>query len=208
MRFGGGVVAVVVVPGILAFIIGYPLAYAMAFKAGKWRNVMMILVIAPFFVMPPVAASILENLFMHPQNGLFAAVSMALGYQPILFLQDYPMLSVIGIVSWEWLPFATLILLTALQSLSSEQLEAADSPFATLVQTLLTQSLVYLGGMGSRGGQPILNLDAAKRSVDMLGALDEKTKGNLSELEQKLLDTALYEARSRFVSVASQFIGP
>ena len=34
---------------ILAFIIGYPLAYAMAFKAGKWRNVMMILVIAPFF---------------------------------------------------------------------------------------------------------------------------------------------------------------
>ncbi len=92
--------------------------------------------------------------------------------------------------------------------IAQEQLEAADSPFATLVQTLLTQSLVYLGGMGSRGGQPILNLDAAKRSVDMLGALDEKTKGNLSELEQKLLDTALYEARSRFVSVASQFIGP
>lgn len=36
------------------------------------------------------------------------------------------MWSVIGIVSWEWLPFATLILLTALQSLSSEQLEAAE----------------------------------------------------------------------------------
>ena len=37
-----------------------------------------------------------------------------------LFLENYPMLSVIGIVSWEWLPFAKLILLTALQSLSSE----------------------------------------------------------------------------------------
>ena len=87
-------------------------------------------------------------------------------------------------------------------------LDAADTPFATLVQTLLTQTLVYLGGMGARGGQQMLNLDTAKRSVDMLGAVDDKTKGNLSELEQKLLDTALYEARNRFVSVSSQYIGP
>jgi sorbitol/mannitol transport system permease protein len=63
---------------------------------------------------------------MHPQNGLFSAVSRSFGAQPILFLESYPMLSVIGIVSWEWLPFATLILLTALQSLSSEQMEAAE----------------------------------------------------------------------------------
>ena len=114
----GGVLVITVVLGILiALLIDQPV---------KGQGVLRILVIAPFFVMPPVAASILENLFMHPQNGLFAAVSMALGYQPILFLQDYPMLSVIGIVSWEWLPFATLILLTALQSLSSEQIEAAE----------------------------------------------------------------------------------
>ena len=87
-------------------------------------------------------------------------------------------------------------------------MEAADSPFATLVQTLLTQTMVYLGGMGSRGGQQMLNLDSARRSVDMLGSLDQKTKGNLSELEQKLLDTALYEARNRFISVSTQYIGP
>jgi sorbitol/mannitol transport system permease protein len=85
-----------------------------------------ILVISPFFVMPPVAASIWENLFMHPQNGLLAAGSRALGLNPILYLEDYPLSSIIFIVSWEWLPFATLILLTALQSLSSEQLEAAE----------------------------------------------------------------------------------
>jgi sorbitol/mannitol transport system permease protein len=114
----GGVLVITVVLGILiALLIDQPV---------KGQGVLRILVIAPFFVMPPVAASILENLFMHPQNGLFAAISMGLGYKPILFLQDYPMLSVIGIVSWEWLPFSTLILLTALQSLSSEQLEAAE----------------------------------------------------------------------------------
>ena len=84
----------------------------------------------------------------------------------------------------------------------------AHTPFAGLVQTLLTQGLIYLGGMAGRGGRPTLNLDAARSAVDMLGALDEKTHGNLSVDEQQMLDTALYEVRNRFVSVASQMIGP
>ncbi len=92
--------------------------------------------------------------------------------------------------------------------ITQEQLDEADTPFAGLVQSLLTQALVYLGGMASRSGQPVLNLDAARKAVDMLGVLEEKTKNNLSPIEQKLLDTALYEARNRFVSVASQYIGP
>ncbi|MFM2390531.1 MAG: hypothetical protein RLZZ437_2086 [Pseudomonadota bacterium] len=113
-----GVLIITVVLGVLiALLIDQPV---------KGQGILRILVIAPFFVMPPVAASIWENLFMHPQNGLFAAAARGLGMQPILFLEQYPMPSVIGIVSWEWLPFATLILLTALQSLSSEQLEAAE----------------------------------------------------------------------------------
>lgn len=114
----GGVLIITVVLGILiALLIDQPV---------KGQGFLRILVIAPFFVMPPVAASIWENLFMHPQNGLFSAIAQGFGAEPILFLEQYPMLSVIGIVSWEWLPFATLILLTALQSLSSEQLEAAE----------------------------------------------------------------------------------
>ena len=114
----GGVLIITIVLGtLIALLIDQPV----------WgQGPLRILVISPFFVMPPVAASIWENLFMHPQNGLFSAVSRAFGAQPILFLEQYPMWSVIGIVSWEWLPFATLILLTALQSLSSEELEAAE----------------------------------------------------------------------------------
>jgi sorbitol/mannitol transport system permease protein len=113
-----GVLIITVVLGVLiALLIDQPV---------RGQGILRILVIAPFFVMPPVAASIWENLFMHPQNGLFAAFARGIGAQPILFLEQYPMASVIGIVSWEWLPFATLILLTAMQSLSSEQLEAAE----------------------------------------------------------------------------------
>ena len=114
----GGVLAITIVFGILiALLIDQPV----------WgQGPLRILVISPFFVMPPVAASIWENLFMHPQNGMFASLAQGMGFQPILFLESYPMSSVIFIVSWEWLPFATLILLTALQSLSSEQMEAAE----------------------------------------------------------------------------------
>ena len=121
----GGVLAITVVFGILiALLIDQPV----------WgQGPLRILVISPFFVMPPVAASIWENLFMHPQNGIFAALAQGLGYKPILFLETYPMSSVIFIVSWEWLPFATLILLTALQSLSSEQMEAAEMDGASAI---------------------------------------------------------------------------
>jgi sorbitol/mannitol transport system permease protein len=124
----GGVLVITVVLGILiALLIDQPV---------KGQGMLRILVIAPFFVMPPVAASIWENLFMHPQNGLVAAVARGFGAQPILFLEEYPLLSVIGIVSWEWLPFAALILLTSLQSLSSEQLEAAEMDGASALNRL------------------------------------------------------------------------
>ena len=139
----GGVLAITIVFGILiALLIDQPV----------WgQGPLRILVISPFFVMPPVAASIWENLFMHPQNGLFAAVSTGFGYKPILFMESYPMSSVIFIVSWEWLPFATLILLTALQSLSSEQLEAAEmdgapamSRFRYIVLPHLTRAITVV----------------------------------------------------------------
>mgnify|MGYP001402599609 FL=1 len=121
----GGVLVITIVLGtLIALLIDQPV----------WgQGPLRILVISPFFVMPPVAASIWENLFMHPQNGMLASLAQGLGMKPILFMESYPMASVIFIVSWEWLPFATLILLTALQSLSSEQLEAAEMDGASAV---------------------------------------------------------------------------
>ena len=65
-------------------------------------------------------------MFMDPVNGLFAHLLKAFGFQPVDCLSAGLAASIIGIVSWQWLPFATLILLTALQSLDSEQLEAAE----------------------------------------------------------------------------------
>jgi sorbitol/mannitol transport system permease protein len=65
-------------------------------------------------------------MFMNPVNGLFAYLAKFLGLAPFDFLAHAPLLSIILIVAWGWLPFATLILLTALQSLNPEELEAAE----------------------------------------------------------------------------------
>jgi len=90
---------------------------------------------------------------------------------------------------------------------SRGQRDLPPAGFGTLVQSILTQILYYLGDLSSRGGEPMLNLDMAKHQIDTLGVLEEKTKGNLSPDEQRLLDAALYEARMRYVAVAQQFIG-
>ena len=85
-----------------------------------------IMTIAPFFVMPTVSALVWKNMFMNPVNGIFGRIATGLGFQPVDFFGQIPLASIIMIVSWTWLPFATLILLTALQSLDQEQLEAAE----------------------------------------------------------------------------------
>jgi len=92
----------------------------------RGRGIARLLVIGPFFVMPTVAALIWKNMIMHPVYGMLAFVMRHLGMEPIDWLAEYPMLSVIIIVSWQWIPFAFLILLTALQSLDGDQKEAAQ----------------------------------------------------------------------------------
>ena len=88
---------------------------------------------------------------------------------------------------------------------ASRERQVPEASLATLANSLMTQVLLYLGELAPRGVEPQVNLDMAKFNIDLLGVLEEKTKGNLSADEQKLLDTALYETRMRYVQVASQY---
>jgi hypothetical protein len=76
--------------------------------------------------------------------------------------------------------------------------------FSTLVQSIVTQILFYLGELSARGAEPSMNLDMAKHNIDMLGVIEEKTRGNLTDEEKRLLDGALYETRMRYVGIAQQ----
>ena len=114
----GGVLLITTIGGI---------AFSLLLDQPMWKSgLIRMLVIAPFFVMPTVSALVWKNMFMNPVNGFFGQIASFLGLQPFDFFGQAPLLSVIWIISWQWLPFATLILLTALQSLDREQLEASE----------------------------------------------------------------------------------
>lgn len=113
----GSVLGITVVLGVLvALLLDQPMF---------GQGIVRLMVIAPFFVMPTVSALVWKNLLMHPVSGLFAWLAGLIGMTPIDWFTDMPLFSIILIVAWQWLPFAALILLTALQSLDEEQKEAA-----------------------------------------------------------------------------------
>ncbi len=113
-----GVLFITVIGGVLlALLLDQPF---------RGQGIVRVMVIAPFFVMPTVSALVWKNMFMNPVNGMFAHIAKAFGLQPFDFLSHAPLASIILIVAWQWLPFSTLILLTALQSLDREQQEAAE----------------------------------------------------------------------------------
>ncbi len=89
------------------------------------QGIARLFAIAPFFVMPTVSALIWKNMILHPVYGLVAIAMRAVGLTPIDWFADHPLTAVIMIVAWQWLPFAFLILFTAIQSLDQEQKEAA-----------------------------------------------------------------------------------
>ena len=108
------------------------------------RGIVRVLLISPFFIMPTVSALVWKNLLMHPVSGLFAWIAHLFGLPAIDWFNDAPLFAVILIISWQWLPFATLILLTALQSLDEEQKEAAEMDGASAISTFIYITLPHL----------------------------------------------------------------
>lgn len=75
--------------------------------------------------------------------------------------------------------------------------------FTGFVFSLMHTTAVHLGDAADPGtGKPESpNLEAAKQMIDILGLLEEKTRGNLSAEERQLLEQGLYELRLRYVEV-------
>jgi len=72
--------------------------------------------------------------------------------------------------------------------------------FSVLVASLATQAAIHLGDMPHPlTGKTEVNLAEARFHIDMLGVLQEKTRGNLTPEEAKALDAVLFDLRMRFV---------
>jgi sorbitol/mannitol transport system permease protein len=109
------------------------------------RGLVRVLLISPFFVMPTANALLWKHMMMNPVYGVLSQVSTFFGLQPVDWLADHPLFSVISMVSWQWLPFACLIFITSLQSLDREQMDAAGMDGANALQKFWYLTLPHLG---------------------------------------------------------------
>ena len=133
----GMTVAITVIFGLaLALLINEPF---------PGRPIVRILLISPFFVMPTVNALLWKHMMMNPVYGVLAQIWEFFGATPIVWLEDLPLGSIIIMLSWQWMPFACLIFITALQSMDKEQLEASRMDGATYLQQLRYLYLPHMG---------------------------------------------------------------
>ncbi len=75
--------------------------------------------------------------------------------------------------------------------------------FDRLVQSLYMTAAVQMGAGTGPNEQPRIDIVGARQSIDMLSVLDEKTKGNLTEQEKRLLQNALFDLRMSFLEITN-----
>ena len=79
----------------------------------------------------------------------------------------------------------------------------AQMNFDALVQSLYMTAALQMGAGAQPGEQPRVDILGARQSIDMLSVLVEKTKGNLTDKEQRLLQNALFELRMMFMEITN-----
>lgn len=110
---------------ILSLVFGMLLALLL--NRQFWgRGLARTLLITPFLIMPTVSAVMWKNMLFSPTFGLINAFLGIFGNTTTDWINQFPMASVVIIVTWEWTPFMMMILLAGLQSLAQEHLEAAQ----------------------------------------------------------------------------------
>ncbi len=90
---------------------------------------------------------------------------------------------------------------TAIRAANPAMDHPPEMSFEQLVQSVYMTAIMQLGGATPEGQQPQVDILGARQSIDMLGVLAEKTKGNLSADETRLLDSAMFELRMAFLEI-------
>ena len=112
---------------ILALAIAYPLAYFIAFKSGRWKNILLVLIVAPFFASFLIRTYAWQTILA--DDGLINTTLSHLGVLPEGRLLSTPIAVVAGL-TYNFLPFMTLPLYAALDKLDPRLVEAASDLYA------------------------------------------------------------------------------
>ncbi len=92
--------------------------------------------------------------------------------------------------------------------LSGHSAKELEVSFERFMASLYMTAMMQLGLMHEQGGQPGVDIIGARQTIDTLGMIAEKTKGNLTPKEQGFLQNCLYELRMAYVEVTNALARP
>jgi spermidine/putrescine transport system permease protein len=118
----------------LDFLIGFPVAYTIAFRGGRYKNLLLFLVIAPFFT-SFLIRTISWKILLGDEGPVLGFLKHTLGLLPVDYSILYSPVAVIAGLTYNFLPFMILPLYVALEKIDGRLLEAAGDLFATQWQT-------------------------------------------------------------------------
>lgn len=98
--------------------------------------------------------------------------------------------------------------LDARVELSGHSAQDLEMTFERFLASLYMTAMLQLGLMHQEGGQPRIDIVGARQTIDTIGLISEKTKGNLTATEQNFLQNSLYELRMAYVEVTSALARP
>jgi spermidine/putrescine transport system permease protein len=178
---------------VLSLLLAYPLAYAIAFKAGRWRNVMLFAVIAPFFTTYLIRTIAWETILS--DESPVTEVLKAIGLAPsghVLATSG----AVIAGLTYNYLPFMILPLYASLDRIDVRLIEAAKDLYSSATQSFLRVTLP-LSAPGIVAGTLLTFIPAVGDYVNaqFLGGVGNRMIGNVIQ--------SLYLSQSDYPSAAA-----
>jgi Domain of unknown function (DUF1844) len=92
--------------------------------------------------------------------------------------------------------------------LSGHSAKELEMTFERFLASLYMTAMLQLGLMHEQGGQPRIDIIGARQTIDTIGLIAEKTKGNLTSAEENFLQNSLYELRMAYVEVTNALARP
>ncbi len=174
---------------ILALLVSYPLVYWVAFRAGRWKNVFLILIVAPLFVTYLVRTLAWLNILADqgPVVGFLRDIHV-LGPDGRLLATS---VAVVAGITYNFLPFMALPLYVSLEQVDARLLEAAEDLYASKRQAFLRVTLP-LSAPGIVAGTLLTFIPAAGDFINaqLLGTPRQYMVGNV--IQSKFLDVLDY----------------
>jgi spermidine/putrescine transport system permease protein len=176
----------------LALVVSYPLVYWIAFRGGRWKNLLLLLIVAPFFVTYLIRTLAWQNILADqgPVVGFLRDDVHLLGADGRLLDTS---IAVVAGITYNFLPFMALPLYVSLEQIDARMIEAAKDLYASSAKTFLRVTLP-LSAPGIVAGTLLTFIPAAGDFVNaqLLGTQNQYMIGNV--IQSKFLALTDYPA--------------